>query len=223
MTRWTIGSLILVAAAWAGWGWIATQPDFFPDPTPIHWGISFEPDGWTTPSRALATLTLAPGVMTAMLVLTLFLPRLVPSAFAGPDRRRKADYVMFLVTIFFGVLFVVIAHAMHTTRFSARWLMAAFFVMIMLVGPAMRGVKRNGVMGVRTPWTLADDRVWEETHRFAARFWVGIGVVGLVLLALGVHPLVPFALLLVGALYPVLHSYLIARRIRRETKVGRLS
>jgi uncharacterized membrane protein len=223
MTRWTIGSLILVAAAWAGWGWIANQSDFFPDPAPIHWGISFEPDGWTTPTRALGSLALAPGVMTAILVFTLLLPRLIPSAFADPERRRKADYVMFLVTLFFGVLFIVIAHGMHTTQLSVRWLVAAFFAMITLVGPALRGVKRNGVMGVRTPWTLADDRVWEETHRFTARLWVGVGIVGLVLIASGVHPLVPFALLLVGALYPILQSYLIARRIRRETNVGRLS
>jgi uncharacterized membrane protein len=32
----------------------------------------------------------------------------------------------------------------------------------------MRKSKRNFFIGIRTPWTLSSDRVWDETHRLGS-------------------------------------------------------
>ena len=39
----------------------------------------------------------------------------------------------------------------------------------------------NFYIGVRVPWTLASERVWNDTHRLAAWLMVGCGMVGFVL------------------------------------------
>jgi uncharacterized membrane protein len=38
---------------------------------------------------------------------------------------------------------------------------------------------RNGLIGIRTPWTLADPAVWERTHRLAGYLLTAAGVLSL--------------------------------------------
>lgn len=68
-----------------------------------------------------------------------------------------------------------------------------------VVGNVMGKLRRNAVIGVRLPWTLRDDWVWERTHRFAGRVHVAAG---LLLLFLGV--LAPTGGLGAGVVLPVL-------------------
>ena len=41
----------------------------------------------------------------------------------------------------------------------------------------------NFYIGVRMPWTLASDRVWNDTHRLAAWTMVGGSLVGFLIVA----------------------------------------
>jgi uncharacterized membrane protein len=40
-------------------------------------------------------------------------------------------------------------------------------VSLILMGNPMGKVRRNFFIGIRTPWTLASERVWYATHRLA--------------------------------------------------------
>ena len=60
-------------------------------------------------------------------------------------------------------------------------------------------VRRNRWVGVRTPWTLASDRVWTETHRLAAYLFVATGVLGLLSILIGLP--FYFPLILMGTAY----------------------
>jgi uncharacterized membrane protein len=41
-----------------------------------------------------------------------------------------------------------------------------------VIGNSMRKIRRNSLCGIRTPWTLASDIVWERTHRIGGRLMV---------------------------------------------------
>jgi uncharacterized membrane protein len=87
-----------------------------------------------------------------------------------------------------------------------------FFV---LIGNVLGKLRRNFYVGVRTPWTLADERVWNATHRFAARTFVAGGLIGLVLSIAGLFLwaiLVPLA----GALAPVVYSLVYYKQLERR-------
>ena len=101
----------------------------------------------------------------------------------------------------------------------ARPFIAGFFVLFGLIGNQMGKVQRNFWMGVRTPWTLASEAVWVRTHRHAAWLWVATGLVGAVMVLVGVPFLIAFALLMVSALWPVLYSLIIYKRLQREGRV----
>ena len=59
-----------------------------------------------------------------------------------------------------------------------RTLFAGLFLALALIGNVLGKVRRNFYIGVRVPWTLASDRVWNDTHRVAAWTMVGGSLVG---------------------------------------------
>ena len=54
-------------------------------------------------------------------------------------------------------------------------------VLLIAIGNYLGKARRNAVFGLRTPWTLADSRVWDRTHRFTG---VGMVLGGLLLIGL---------------------------------------
>ena len=89
---------------------------------------------------------------------------------------------------------------------------AGIGVFFIVIGNYMGKVTRNSYVGVRTPWTLASDRVWEGTHRFAGPEFV-IGGVLLVLASLATTSGVPpLCIVFATTLIPVIYSYIVSRR-----------
>ncbi|MBK8268617.1 MAG: SdpI family protein [Planctomycetes bacterium] len=50
-------------------------------------------------------------------------------------------------------------------------------IMFMVLGNWMGKLRRNLYIGIRTPWTIANDIVWEKTHRLGGRLFVAAGIV----------------------------------------------
>jgi uncharacterized membrane protein len=92
----------------------------------------------------------------------------------------------------------------------------ALFRVTSFLGNVLGKVRRNFYIGVRTPWALANERVWNATHRFAAKTFVLGGVIGLALTAIGVKGWLPFAALMAGALVPVVYSLVVYKRLERR-------
>jgi uncharacterized membrane protein len=83
-------------------------------------------------------------------------------------------------------------------------------------------------MGVRTPWTLASEAVWNQTHRVAGWLWVAGGLLGcacvlaLPLVAPVSEPAVligAFVWIMIIALYPVIYSLVLYKRLERQGKL----
>ena len=90
---------------------------------------------------------------------------------------------------------------------------SAFFLFFALVGNLMGKIKRNFYVGIRTPWTLADERVWTQTHRLAAHRWFVCGLIGGILTLAGVPMGVMIAYFVTMALVPVVMSFVIYKRL----------
>ncbi|MEM1515464.1 MAG: SdpI family protein [Candidatus Bathyarchaeia archaeon] len=44
-----------------------------------------------------------------------------------------------------------------------------------IIGILCEDSKRNWFIGIRTPWTLSSDRVWEKTHRLGGKLFKTAG------------------------------------------------
>jgi immunity protein, SdpI family len=222
MTRWGHLSLALVLAAFVGAAYVQLNADEIPgDRIPIHWNIHGEVDGWASKDQPFLAFYLMPVVIGGIVVLGLFvLPWLSPRNFAVEGFRATYDYVFFLVTALFAYLEgVILWSQFEGGAFPERWLIAGFFLFFALIGNVLGKVKSNFWMGIRTPWTLASERVWNQTHRVAAWLYVAVGLLGFVGVLAGVPPVVCFVFLIVGALAPALYSLVLYKRLEREGKL----
>ena len=70
------------------------------------------------------------------------------------------------------------------------WNLGLWFNMVQLLAPALGvlfyfcGVligkaKRNWFIGIRTPWTLSNEKVWDKTHLIGGRLFKAAGLVAL--------------------------------------------
>jgi uncharacterized membrane protein len=49
-------------------------------------------------------------------------------------------------------------------------------VLFIVIGNLLPRARPNWFVGIRTPWTLSSDRVWEKTHRFGGHVFVVVGI-----------------------------------------------
>jgi immunity protein, SdpI family len=88
-------------------------------------------------------------------------------------------------------------------------------LLIALLGNVMGKVRRNFFVGVRTPWTIANERVWNATHRFAAKTFFAGGLAGLLAVLLRAPFWLPIAAILVAALVPAIYSLVFYKQLER--------
>ena len=88
--------------------------------------------------------------------------------------------------------------------------------MIALLGNVLGKVQRNFYVGVRTPWTIADERVWNATHRLAAKTFVIGGLTGLAFALVAGWSWLSFVAILAAALVPVIYSLVYYKQLERR-------
>jgi uncharacterized membrane protein len=58
-------------------------------------------------------------------------------------------------------------------------MLPAMGLIFVFAGIMMRKAKRNFFIGIRTPWTLSSDHVWDETHRLGSTLFIAAGILAL--------------------------------------------
>jgi len=206
--RWIIAGILLLTFAVA----IAAYP-VMPDPMATHWGFSGEVNGYMP---KIWGLFLVPVISAGLALLLLFIPRLDP--LRENIERFRETYEQFIAILLLFLLYVsLLVIAWNTgVRFDiAQVLSPAFGVLFYASGILIGKAKRNWFIGIRTPWTLSSDRVWDKTHAIGGRLFRLAGVLALIGIIL---PGIAFFLILGPILivtgYLVVYSYLEYRKDR---------
>lgn len=184
-----------------------------PAQVPVHWGLDGVPDDY---GPAWMNALLIPAMAAGVYVLMLLLPLIDP---------RRRNYGLFIDTLrLFRWALVLAMIGLHITvvqaslgsdiavDFVVRLGVALLFVAL---GNSMGKLRQNWFIGVRVPWTLSNEEVWNRTHRAAGRLWV---VGGLVLAAAAFLPpesgTVAMGIVLsVMVIVPIVHAWRLHRRI----------
>ena len=221
MNRWLFGSIVLTVLAGASSAVVyANRETWLPDKIPTHWDIKGDADAWVSREGVWVHLVIIPGTMVGMLLLGMALPWLSPRKFSIESFRSTYDYIMALVIFLFAYIQGVLLAAQLQTKFDmVGWLIGGMLLILAALGNVLGKVKRNFYVGVKTPWTLASDTVWNSTHRLAAWLMVAGGVGGFLLIMVGVTPFVALGLFVAAVIYPVFYSLWLYKRLERE---GRL-
>lgn len=182
-----------------------------PQRIPSHWNLRGEVDGWS--EKPWAALMM-PAMATAALGL-LWLVRRIDPRRANIERFRDEWMLLVnLIFLFFGVMHVaMLGNGLGWPVNMERVILASVGLMFVAIGNYLPRIRSNWFMGIRTPWTLDNERVWRATHRVGGRVFVAGG---LVLLLSTLLPLPfrawAFGVVVALGLVPVVYSYVAWRR-----------
>lgn len=210
-TRYLLFCLALIAAACAATVYFWPR---LPESVPIHWDASGAVNGYGP--RAVLWL-LGPGMMAMVAWLGAVMPGISPRRFEIDGFESTYYYVSGVVVCLLAYVYALtLAATLHVPVPMGRAIPAGIFMLLVLAGNPLGKVRRNFFMGIRTPWTLASERVWYATHRLAARLMVASGVLGLFAVWLGAPTWALLALMLAWAPLAVVYSLLLYKRLPHQ-------
>jgi len=184
-----------------------------PEVIPIHWGLHGEANGFADKLSGLLGL---PVIITLVTVLLIFLPRL-RSMELSLEAFRDIYAMMIFATIamVFSIEAMVIATAMGVDLPVVTIISLLMGFLILAIGGMMPHIRRNTIMGLRLPWTLASEEVWNRTHEFGGRIFMTAGVlVVLGSLVAGIWAMaLMLVIILVSTLYISIWSFRLAKSL----------
>jgi len=185
-----------------------------PDFVPSHWNLHNQPNGY---SHKYMLFVFGPGFMVGIMLLMRALPWLSPKNFEVDSFRSSYLQIMLMLVCMFAyfqglLIWGALGHSMDV----GRAIIGGACLLFALLGNLMGKIRRNFYIGIRTPWAIANERVWNATHRFAAKTLVIGGLIGVLLTAIGVDGWPLLALLLAAALIPAIYSLVFYKQLERR-------
>jgi len=206
--------LLLVLAAFAA---VTLLYPNLPDPMPTHWDANGQVNGWMPKFWGAYFLPL---LMAGMWLVFLVLPKISPHGFEmEPFLRAWGILKVTILALMAFIGYLALRAAQHGGELPQTPIFVAIGVLFAVMGNLLGKVTRNFFVGIRTPWTLASERVWTDTHRMTARLFVASGVLGVAAILLGMPGWMSIALILLISMIPVVYSLVLYKRLERRGEV----
>lgn len=200
-------SLLLVVAAT-----VLFWPQL-PERVPVHWNAAGEVDRH---GSRWELAIFGPAAMVINMAVFAALPWLSPRHFSVEASGATYLRFMLLVTGMFAYVHIVLLWAALGGAFDmTRAIVGGMGVLIALMGNLLGKLRRNFYIGIRTPWTLADEANWYATHRYAGKLMVAGGLFALLIALLGWPWWWALAVILAATLFPVPYSLWYSKRRER--------
>ncbi len=140
-----------------------------------HWNANGQVDGYMSKFWGLF---LMPIISLAMLLLFIIIPRIDPLKENIAKFRKHFD--AFLIAIFLFLLYIYLLTIFWSLggRFNMNQALSpAFAILFFCAGILIEKSKRNYFIGIRTPWTLASEKVWDKTHKLGGKLFKASAII----------------------------------------------
>ncbi|VVB53987.1 SdpI/YhfL protein family protein [uncultured archaeon] len=185
-----------------------------PDLMASHWDARGEVNGHMSKFWGVFLL---PIVLAGVGGILLVLPRIDPLRKNIESFRDYFDRFIILISLF---LFVVYVHTLlwnagvmlNTMVLVSVGLAAVFYYLGVLLPHA----KRNWTVGIRTPWTLSSEVVWDKTHALGGKLYKAMGVIALLGVFVPQYTLVVVVVPIIAlSFYLIVYSFLEFRKLEK--------
>ncbi len=160
---------------------------------PKFWGVFFVP---------LLAVFLA--------ALFLAIPRIDPMKKNIEEFRGNYEKFILLLFVFFLYVYLLtiawnLGHSFDMTALLAP----GFAVLFFYSGVLIEHAKMNWFIGIRTPWTMSSEAVWDRTHKLGGKLFKLCGILSLIGAVFGPYAIAfVLAPVILASAYLVLYSYL---------------
>ncbi len=179
-----------------------------------HWDINSRPNGFM--SRFWGTF-LMPFILALLALLFIAIPRIDPLK-KNLKLSLKAYYLIvfviliLMITIQIASYYQNLGKSINLTFIIGVGVGALFFI----IGAALPKLKKNWFAGIRTPWTLSDDTVWEKTHFLGGKLFEIAGILTIIVSFIPRYfVLVAIISVFSAALVPAVYSYFLYERLHK--------
>lgn len=177
--------------------------DKLPEMLPTHWNFKGEIDGYTSKFSAIVYLPL---ILFAATLFSGFVTKEDPKNAENKPKIIRLSLIM--LPIFSNILVISSMYIALGNKLNITMLIKLFIALIFIIlGNYMPKLKRNYTIGIKTPWTLHDDEIWQKTHRLGGKIMILQGLLILVTLLLNNSYL--FFAIICFSLIPLIYSYLL--------------
>jgi uncharacterized membrane protein len=148
---------------------------------PTHWNIKNEIDGYSTKTTALLLWS---GLSIGLFLLLFLTPWYSPWYKKYEKRFERLLPPLTLVLVLFFALISVYSLYLAQTGVvpEIQFMLILIGLLFIFLGNLMPKTPRNFFIGIKTPWTLGNEDVWQRTHRLGG--WL-FAISGLIMIAKG--------------------------------------
>lgn len=145
-----------------------------PETMATHWDIFGQPNGFMPKTFGLFFMP----AFTILLSLVLYaIPKLDPLKENIASFRTTYDSFILLFVVFFSYVHILatawnFGYAINLTQ----WMLPPLGGLFWYTGALLEATKRNYFIGIRTPWTLSSDAVWDKTHVLGGKLFKVSGI-----------------------------------------------
>ncbi len=187
-----------------------------PEQMVSHWNAQGQPNG-TMPRTA--AVFLIPGMMVVINLILFTIPEIDPLKHNIESFRPSYNALILVLNVY--MLYIHLITLLWNVGLRVDMnllLMPAIAAIFYAAARLLQKARRNYFIGIRTPWTLSSDFVWEKTHQRGALVFKGMAVLTLIGMLLPdwflLFLMVP---IFASVIYLVVYSYVLFRREKRTS------
>ena len=150
-----------------------------PNPMASHWNANDQVDGYMSKFWGVFLLPL---MTLGMFVLFMAVPNIDPlKANIALFRESFNLFIVLIVAFMLYIYGLTLVWNLGYQDFNMSAAMLPFMgVLFIAVGFMLRKAKRNFFIGIRTPWTLSSDTVWDKTHQLGSILFMASGAFAII-------------------------------------------
>ncbi len=149
-----------------------------PERMASHWNAQGQVDGYMSKFWGLF---LMPILTLLIFLLLIAIPKIDPLKQNIDKFRKYYDGFVILIVVYMFYVYILTLLWNTGVRFSIiQPLMPAMGILFYYIGILVENAKRNWSIGIRTPWTLSSERVWEKTHKIGGKLFKIAGIIAFI-------------------------------------------
>lgn len=149
-----------------------------PEKIAIHWGLNGEANGFASKEFGLFFI---PVLLIGLFLLLKFIPRIDPLKQNIAQFRKHYDlFILVIIAFLFYVFILSLLWNLGIMFNFSQLLIPAFALLMFFLGILLENAKQNWFIGIRTPWTMSSENVWNKTHKLGARMFKQAAIISLI-------------------------------------------
>ncbi len=146
-----------------------------PEKVASHWNAQGKVDDYMSKGWGLF---LMPLMSVGFFLLFMLVPKIDPLKENIKKFRKYFDGFIVLLILFLFYVYLLTVFWNIGLRFNMSQLMTpAMGILFYYCGVLIENAKRNWFIGIRTPWTLSSETVWDKTHKIGSKLFKAAGIV----------------------------------------------